>query len=304
VIQTSAAAVRRPSLTRRARGWVANPWGQPRLVATATWLYIAWSLAPVATAILFSFNAGRSRAVWQGFSLRWYLDDPYLSLAHDPSMRTALAQSLRLAAFDIVISVPLGVALALGLARWRGLGSRPANLLILLPLVTPELVLAVALLLDFSKLFRFIPLGTPAQLIGQVTISLSYVVVVVRGRLAALGRQYEEAGMDLGAGPLATLRYVMIPLLLPAIVASVMVVFAVSIDDFVVTQYLSSGVGSQTIPIDVYTFARGNPTPELNALASLMVYISVLALGIGYAVFRYLTRHERGTRAVVTLGGG
>ena len=112
---------------RRARDWFANPWGRPRALGTITWLYMVWSVAPVVLAILFSFNDGRSRSVWQGFPLRWYYGDPSLSVLPDPSMRGALEQSLRLAGLDMLIAVPLGVGLALGLTRWRGYGARPVN---------------------------------------------------------------------------------------------------------------------------------------------------------------------------------
>ena len=114
----------------------------------------------------------------------------------------------------------------------------------LVPLVTPEIVMAASLLLVFTQLallpFTLVHLGTPAQVIGQVTFSLSYVVVIVRGRLATIGPEYEEAARDLGATPLGSLRLVLLPLLMPAILASMLIVFALSIDDFVVTQYMSS----------------------------------------------------------------
>ena len=110
---------------RRVRDWWVNPWGQPRLLAVITWGYMVWSIVPVLIAILFSFNDGRSRSVWQGFSTRWYWGDPNQSVLHDPSMLGALEQSLKLAALDMVIAVPLGVGLAIGLTRWRGYGASP-----------------------------------------------------------------------------------------------------------------------------------------------------------------------------------
>ncbi|MGZ4188029.1 MAG: ABC transporter permease, partial [Solirubrobacteraceae bacterium] len=174
-----------------------NPWGKPRFLAVVTWLYIVWALVPVLIAMLFSFNNGRSRSVWQGFSIRWWWGDPNLSIFHDPDYTHALVHSLTLAALDILIAVPLGALLALGLARWRGRGSGAANGLMLVPLITPEIVMAVSLLLVFTQLaivpFTLVHLGTPAQAIGQVTFSLSYVVVIVRARLAVIGGEYEEA---------------------------------------------------------------------------------------------------------------
>jgi spermidine/putrescine transport system permease protein len=277
----------------RIRGWWANPWGRPRFLAVFTWTYIAWSIVPVAIAILFSFNAGRSRSIWQGFSTRWYWGDPSFSVLHDPSLRSALEQSLRLATLDMAIAVPLGVALALGLTRWRGYGSRPVNFLMLFPLVTPELVMAVSLLLVFVTLYG-IRLGTTAQVLGQVTFSVSYVVLIVRGRLLSIGGQYEEAATDLGASPLGALRLVVLPLLTPAIFASLMVVFALSIDDFVVTDYLSSDASTQTVPIKIYSSVRGTTTPALNALATVMVVVTLLAISLALVVYRRFAVRQGG----------
>ena len=270
---------------RRFRGWLANPWAKPRFLVVVTWGYIVWSVVPVVIAILFSFNAGRSRSVWQGFSLRWYWSDPTQSVWNDPTLRGALEQSLRLAALDMVIAVPLGVTLALGLTRWRGYGARPVNLLMLFPLVTPEIVMAVSLLLVFVTLYG-VALGTTAQVLGQVTFSVSYVVLIVRGRLLSIGRQYEEAATDLGASPLSALRLVLLPLLAPAIFASLIVVFALSIDDFVVTDYLSSDASTQTVPIRIYSSVRGTTTPALNALATVMVATTLIAIALAFVIYR------------------
>ncbi|HEU4487837.1 MAG TPA: ABC transporter permease, partial [Actinomycetota bacterium] len=111
------------------RSWFSNPWGRPRFLPAVTWLYVLWSLLPVLIAIQFSFNTGRSRSTWQGFSLRWYTEDPDLSLLHNPLLRSAMGQSFKLALLTMLIATPLGVALALGLARWRGRGSGAGNFL-------------------------------------------------------------------------------------------------------------------------------------------------------------------------------
>ena len=132
--------------------WLGNPWGRPRFLALTTWVYIAWSLLPVLAAIVFSFNDGRSRSVWQGFSTRWWWGDPNLSVFHDPIYTNALVHSLELAALDMLIATPLGFLLAIGLSRWRGRGSGAANFLMLVPLTTPELAMAVSLLLVFTQL--------------------------------------------------------------------------------------------------------------------------------------------------------
>ena len=291
------ALLRVPDRPRRAeagmsalRAKLRNPWGKPRFLVVVTWLYIVWALVPVLIAMLFSFNNGRSRSVWQGFSIRWWWGDPNLSIFHDPDYTHALVHSLTLAALDIVIAVPLGVLLAIGLARWRGRGSGAANGLMLVPLITPEIVMAVSLLLVFTQLaivpFTLVHLGTPAQVIGQVTFSLSYVVVIVRARLAVIGGEYEEAARDLGATPVQALRLVLLPLLMPAILASMLIVFALSIDDFVVTQYMSSTSSTTTIPMYLYANARGGTTtPALNALATVLVLTTLLGIAIAYALY-------------------
>jgi spermidine/putrescine transport system permease protein len=272
-----------------------NPWGQPRFLVATTWVYIAWALLPVLIAMLFSFNDGRSRSVWQGFSVRWWWGDPNLSVFHDPDYTNALFHSLELAALDMAIATPLGVLLALGLARWRGRGSGAANSLMLLPLVTPEIVMAVSLLLVFTQLaiipFSLIHLGTTAQVVGQVTFSLSYVVVIVRSRLASIGPEYEEAARDLGATAIGALRLVLLPLLMPAVLASMLIVFALSIDDFVVTQYMSSNASTTTIPMYLYANARGGTTtPALNALATVLVLTTLLGVGLAFAIYTALGR--------------
>ena len=174
--------------------WLRNAEGKPRWLAMLTWIYLLWSLLPVLLAVQFSFNKGKSRSSWQGFSLRWYTGDPNLSVLHDPSLRTALRNSLALAGFTMLIATPIGVALAIGLARWRSRAAKPANALMLFPLITPEIVMGVSLFLVFVHLFTFVPRGFPTQLLGHVTFTISYVVVIVRGRLLAIGREYEEAG--------------------------------------------------------------------------------------------------------------
>jgi spermidine/putrescine transport system permease protein len=282
--------------------WLRNPWGRPRFLVATTWVYIAWALLPVLVAILFSFNAGRSRSVWQGFSTRWWWGDPVQSIFHDPDYTNALLQSLKLAGLDMLIATPLGVLLALGLARWRGRGAGAANLLMLVPLVTPELVMAVSLLLVFTQLtlvpFTLVHLGTTAQIVGQVTFSLSYVVVIVRSRLASIGPEYEEAARDLGATRWAALRLVLFPMLLPAIAASMLIVFALSIDDFVVTQYMSAGYSTITIPMYLYANARGGATtPALNALATILVVVTLVGIGAAYLIYTALSRRTAAAQA-------
>jgi spermidine/putrescine transport system permease protein len=188
--------------------------------------------------------------------------------------------------------------MAVGLQRWRGRGSGAASTLASAPLVTPELVLGAALLLVFTNLYAAVPLGRPAQILGHVTLNLSLVVVTVRARLLTIGSSYEEAARDLGASRATAIRLVLVPMLRPAIVAAGVVVFATSIDDFIVSSFLSSGAGSETVPVRIYGAVRGASTSALNALATLLVVISFLGLVAG-GVILWVLRRRSGER--VTL---
>jgi spermidine/putrescine transport system permease protein len=280
------------------QGW-RNPWRRPWFLLSFTWLYLAWSILPVAIAVLFSFNAGRSRSAWQGFSLRWYYKDPVLSVWHDPDLHTALFQTLRLAAIATVIAVPIGVAFAIGIDRWRGRISSAFNFQMLLSFVMPELIIGVTLLQVFTILLTFVRLGTTAQLLGLVTFQMSYPVIIVRARLLSIGKEYEEAAMDLGASPTQALRRVLLPMLSPAIFASAVLVFADVIDDFIIVRYLSSDASTEPMAVKIFNSARSSPTPALNALATIMLVSSLVVVLIGFLVYRRMTRGERGEKKPV-----
>lgn len=294
---TAAAVVERPapSAGRRLRSWFANPWGRPRFLVLMTLAYLAWSIVPILIAIRFSFNEGRSRSVSQGWSFRWYWQDVDLSVWHDPDLRAALFQSMRLAGIAVAVTVPLGVALAVGLTRWRGRLARPSRFIALVPLVTPEIVAGVALFLVFVYVLDFISLGTTAQAIGHITFSLSFVLIIVRARLISIGPEYEEAAQDLGASPVQALRLALLPMLTPAIVASAIAVFAISMDDFVISAFLSSGSTTDTVPVRIYSAGRTAPTPALNALATITLVFTLVVAVLAFLVWRVVqARRGRG----------
>ncbi|MGH2677533.1 MAG: ABC transporter permease [Actinomycetota bacterium] len=294
-----ATTARAPAGTATFRERLSNPWGKPRFLAAWTWLYVVWSIVPVVIAVAFSFNDGRSRSAWQGFSLRWWTGDPDLSVLHDPSMTSALLQSAKLAVLTAIIATPIGIALAIGLARWRGRGSRSANGLMLLPLVTPEIVMGVALFLVFIYMFPFVRLGTGAQLIGHVTFTISFVVIVARGRLFSIGSEYEEAAMDLGASRWQALRLVLLPLLRPAIFVGIVVSLALSLDDFVISQFLVGGADTVTVPVHVYSASRAAPTPAVNAVASILLFSTLFLATVAGVILRRARRREVGRGSAV-----
>jgi spermidine/putrescine transport system permease protein len=273
-----------------------SPWGHPWLLEGFTWLYLLWSLVPIGLAVLFSFNNGRSQSVWQGFSWRWYFSDPVNSVLHNPQLHTAVIQTLVLSAWTTLIAVPLGVAFALGINRWRGVTSSTFNFVMLLSFVIPELIFGVAMFFVFTVLFTQVKLGTVAEVLGLVTWNVSWPAIIVQARLATLGRQYEEAAADLGANQLQTVRRVILPLLAPAIFASAVLVFSGVIDDFVLVNLLSSSAGNTPMSVIIYSTQRGgNGGPALNALGTIMLVMSFLLAIIGYLGYRWLTRGERGS---------
>jgi len=283
-----------------ARTWVPpwrNPWRRPYFLATITWLYILWSLVPIFIAVQFSFNDGRSRSTWQGFSTQWYCCTEG-SVWEDPSLLLSLKNSLILGVATVLVATPLGVMLALGLTRWRSRTSSVANGIALVPLVTPEIVVGSALYLVMVNLYQFVPLGRPAMLLGHVTFSVSYVLVIVRSRLLSIGSEYEEAARDLGANPIQAIRTILVPLLMPSIFASAMIVFATSLDDFVVSQFLFGDAANITVPIKLYNAVRSSPTPALNALATLLLIGSFLALLLAYVGLRARKR-DAGSRSAL-----
>jgi spermidine/putrescine transport system permease protein len=291
--------------TRGARispvAWWNDPWRPPRFLVAITAGYLAWSLLPVVIAVAYSFNDGRSRTTWQGFSFRWYWGDETLSVWHNEALHTALLQTIKLGVIATLITVPLGTLFAIGIDRWRGRLPAGANFLMLLSFVLPEVLLAVALLFVITTVAVPVQLGTTAQVIGLVTFQVSYPAVLVRARLATIGPQYEEAAMDLGASPLGALRRIIVPMLLPAIFASTVLVFADVIDDFVLVRYLSGNASTEPVSVKIYNTARAAPTPALNALATLLLLAALAAVVIGFVVYRRMTRSD--TTADSGLGG-
>jgi spermidine/putrescine transport system permease protein len=283
--------------------WWRNPWRRPWGLATVTFLYLAWSLLPVLVAVLFSFNAGRSRVTWQGFSMRWYYGDPLRSVWHDASLHTALTHTLWLGVLATAITVPLGVAMALGLDRWRGRIPSGANLAVIVSFVLPEILMAVSLLFVATVLVSPVRLGTSGQVLGLVTYQLSWPVVIVRARLLTIGRDYEEAAVDLGASPAGAVWRVLLKMLYPAIFASAVLVFADVIDDFILVRYLSGDSSTETVSIKVYNTARAAPTPALNALTTLLLAASLIAVTVGYLGYRWFTRGEKGAGAIDVFTG-
>jgi spermidine/putrescine transport system permease protein len=289
VTATAQAPARKASF----REWLSNPWAETRFLWIFAIGYVAWTMLPVVQAVVFSFNQGRSTAVWQGFSLRWYTWDPTGSVLHNQQLQHAIFQTLKLASLTALLATPLAVMFALALHHWHGRGSGTQNFTMMFSFVTPELILAVSLFLLMGNVFKVFGLGTESQLIGLIVLALAYPVVIVRARLLSLGHSYEEAAMDLGASPIRTLWRVILPLLWPSILASAAIIFALALDDFVIVNQLSKDATTQTVSITIYGAARTSPTPAMNAIGTLMLTASTILIVIAYFVYRRATAGER-----------
>ncbi len=259
--------VRRQSALTRAWRWL-----REHAINIYAGLAIAYLLIPIAVIIVFSFNdpAGRYNYTWTSFTF-----DHWSNAFGLPDLNSALITSLKLAALATVISTALGTAIALALVRYEFFGRGPANFLIVIPMATPEVVMGASLLSLF--LIYGLPLGFTTLLIAHVMFCISFVVVVVRSRLIGFDRSLEEAAQDLGADPLTTFRKITLPLIMPGVVAAALLAFALSIDDFVVSNF-NSGT-TVTFPLYIFgAFQRGIPV-EVNVIATILFLVTLLAMG-------------------------
>ena len=263
---------------------------RPRFLVLLTVLVYLYLFVPILVVVAFSFNASRSLQGMRGLSLEWYRR--FLS---DSDIISSLSVSLVIALATMLVATVLGTTLALGLVRSRSRVTQPANVLMLLPLVTPEIVTAVAALLLFSQIGLTLSLTTVA--IAHITFSISYVTIIVRGRLADIDRSIEEAGLDLGATRLQTVRLVVLPQLWPAIAAAGMLVFVMSFDDFV-TSFFTSGSGVPPLPVRIYSMIKFSVSPEINAIGTLMMAVTLGTLVAAILLVRRSGR--RGLRPTTT----
>jgi len=259
----------------------------PLLTAYAIAVYVFLFL-PIAILVLFSFNDSKRNFAWRGFTLDWY---PRLFANED--LLDALGRTLQVAALAVIGSVILGTLLGLGITRLGRRRRGGAETLLLLPMVTPEIVMGISLLLFFAQAFK--AQGSLTQIaLAHITFCVSYVAVVVRARAANMDPHLEEAGRDLGASAWGAFRFVTLPLLLPGILAGAMLAFALSFDDLVVTTF-NAGVGSSTLPLYIYSKIRFGVTPEINAISTIIVAVTAIAILIAWRTGGLRGREGRAT---------
>jgi spermidine/putrescine transport system permease protein len=239
------------------------------ITASGIWGYF-FLYAPILILIVFSFNSSRFVSTWQGFSLRWYGE-----LFNDAAMGAALKNSLIVAVVSTLLSTVFGTMVSLAMERHQFRAKLAFDALLYLPIIIPDIAMAVMLLL-FFVLSKF-GLSLTTIIISHVAFNISFVAVVVRARLVGFDRSLEEAAQDLGANELQTFWHVTLPLLMPGILGGALLAFTLSLDDFVIT-FFTAGVGSTTLPLRIYSMVKLGVTPEINAISTLLVVASMTLL--------------------------
>ena len=231
--------------------------------------------APILILVVFSFNSSKFvTATWSGFTLKWYKE-----LFSDAALGMALRNSLYIAFVGTLVSTVFGTMVALAMERYKFRGKLAFDALLYLPIIIPDIAMAVMLLLFF--VLTKIPLGKTTIIISHIAFNISFVAVVVRARLAQFDRSLEEAAQDLYANNWETFRRVTLPLIMPGILGGALLAFTLSLDDFVIT-FFTSGPGSTTLPLRIYSMVKLGVTPEINALSSIMILISFLLVFLSF----------------------
>jgi spermidine/putrescine transport system permease protein len=272
----------RPSVASRTLAFVRR-----HALAAYSLLFFAYLMLPIAVVVAFSFNnpAGRFNYTWQGFTFDNWLD-PF----GYPGVRESVVLSLEIAALSSLLATALGTLIALALVRYGFRGRGIVNLLIFVPMATPEIVMGASLLTLFVN--RGITQGFLTILIAHVMFNISYVVVTVKARLVGFDRHLEEAAMDLGANEWTTFQKVTLPLIAPGILAAGLLAFALSVDDFVIT-YFNAGPRT-TFPLFVWGAARVAVPPQINVIGSL-----IFVVAIGLMVANILVQRRRAQKGAV-----
>lgn len=258
-----------------------------RLLALNAWFVFIFFYAPILVLIIFSFNSSRFVSQWEGFSLAWYA-----KLFSNEAIGLALRNSLIVASISTVVSTILATLVAVGMERFRFRGRTALDSMLYLPIIIPDIAMAVMLLLFFVQAGQAlgvfgvrVSLGLGTVILAHVAFNVSFVAVTVRARLADFDRSLEEAARDLYADEWATFRHVTLPLIMPGILAGALLAFTLSLDDFVIT-FFTSGPGSTTLPLRIYSMVKTGITPEINALSTLMLGASMALVFLSLALQR------------------
>lgn len=241
--------------------------GKKTAAVYASLIYL-FLYVPIAILMIYSFNQSKLNAVWTGFTLDWYV-----KLMHNQDVLEAMYTSLLVALISTIASTMIGTLAAVGMYRYHFRGKTALDALLYLPIVIPEIVMGISLLILFTQLH--IPLGLFTLIAAHITFSVPFVVVVVKARLEGFDKSMEEAAMDLGATPWQTFLKVTLPIISPGVIASALLAFTLSIDDVIISFFVA-GPGSATLPLKIFSMVKFGVTPEINALSTLMLLATLI----------------------------
>ena len=241
----------------------------------------AFLYLPLAIVVVYSFNDSRLNAEWVGFTLDWYD-----KLFRDQDMLTAAGNSLIIALTASTVSTVLGTMAGVALYRYK---TRLLQVLVFAPIAIPEILMGVSLLIFF--VFLDFTLGLLSVTLAHITFCIGFVAIVVRARLAGMDESLTEAARDCGASPWEAFRYVTLPLIMPGVIAGALMAFTLSIDDFVIT-FFTAGAGTVTLPLQIYSMIKVAVTPEVNAVSSLLMLLTLALIIIATKVSPTLLRSQ------------
>jgi spermidine/putrescine transport system permease protein len=241
--------------------------GKPPWLTFAVFLIYLFFYIPIFLMVLFSFDDSRLAVHWTGFTLKWYD-----ILFHDQALASALINSLVVAGIAVAISAVMGTLAAVGLASSHFRGRDALRALLFLPIIIPEIAMAVSALTLFMACGLTLSLAT--IIVSHVVFCVAYVALVVAGSLQGMDKHLAEAAMDLGATPTMVFFRVTLPLIMPGVISGSLLAFVLSLDDFVITQF-TAGVGDTTLPLRIYSLVKFGVSPEINALSTLMVCTTI-----------------------------
>ncbi len=266
----------------------------PTALGSFTAVVYLFLYAPIVVLVVLSFNNSRFSTIWQGFSWRWY------ELAYkDTELIASLRMSLIIASFTTVIATVIGTSAAIALARYRIKYRQATESLVYLPVIIPEIVIGFATAALFGLIG--IKFGISTVVAAHVAFAVSYVIFVVRARVATFDPKLEEAAMDLGATPTQTFIRVTLPIILPGIISAALLVFTISLDDFVITSFVA-GPGAATLPIKIYSMVKTGVTPEINAISTILLVVTILLVFVSEKVSSGKSSRWSGVAGLLAIG--
>lgn len=231
---------------------------------------------PILVVVVYSFNSAKTGAAWQGFTTSWFFQ-----LFQDTNVLDALKTSITVAFFSTLVAAIVGTIGAVGMYKYTFKGKGFIDLLLYIPIIIPEIIMGISLMAFFSKLNARFGIGT--MVLSNATFCIPYVLIMVKARLAGFDKSIEDAARDLGANGFTVFRTIILPLIFPAVISGAMLSFALSLDDVIINSFVA-GPESTTLPLKIFSMLKFGLSPEINALCSLMLLVTLIVLIVSQSI--------------------